>query len=159
MAIDYNNKDLLPPVPFTMDPAMYSRPLLEPCRYPDTVFSQKDGDDSHRETVNTTDLNPETQWPPYVWGTAWHHSSLFSGHAGDDIYVVDVALRNGWTFEDVKFSASNNESSKGARLESFWLDGNGRPNIKVHWWVDAPNNDIWYCITPIIHGPRFVPYK
>lgn len=157
-AIDYQGKDLLPPIPFTMDPFRYSRPLLEPCNAA-TVFSKKNGSDTHFETINTTDPNPETHYPAYWWTTGWHYSSFFEGHAGDDIYVVDVVLKNGWTFEGVNFSPSPVDSSKGSRLESFWMDSAGRPCFKVHWWVDAPNKSMWYCATPIINGPRFVPYK
>ena len=149
---------LPPPIPFTLTPHRLSQRIFDPVYLPSTAFARGDGNDQYSQ-VNVT---PEVgnQWPMRSWAGGWHQSGLVAGHAGDDVFVMDAPLKNGWTLESVIFKATHeNEKSLGARLVGFWQDEAGRPVIQVRWWVDAPNRDIWYSITPVINGPWGVPYK
>ncbi|MHB1000147.1 MAG: hypothetical protein ACYC27_12955 [Armatimonadota bacterium] len=146
-----------PPIPFTFKPQIVSRPLYEAFIPTLSSFQKKDGGDTYSQIVNPADW--ATRMPPYNWLMGYHYSSLFEGHGGDDYYVINAPLKNGWTLDYLRFNTSGNGGSTGARQEGWSQDSAGRPVIKVHWWVDAPCRSLWYEMIPYIKGPNGVPYK
>jgi hypothetical protein len=146
-------------LPFTLKPIQHTTPLYENYSVSATIFTPKNGHDTFRQ------VRHQAEWSknPYGdnrWIKAEHHSDCVSGHSGDDTYVMDVQLKNGWKLATTGFWSNGGEGrSYGSRLESAYIDANGRPVFKVHWWVDVWNNRVDYQVTPYITGPLGVPYK
>lgn len=149
--------DITGGTPYVLKPRMEVRPMYDQYSPALTNFQKKDGDDSFTQIAYPIDWEDSTSTRD-CWISAKHESGFITGHGGDDYYVMDFTLKNGWTLDHVEFNATNG-GGKGARLEGYYLDAAGRPTIKVHWWVDASYKTIWYNVTPYIKGPQGVPYR
>lgn len=148
-------------IPFTLNPRSMMVYLYEPYSTQSTVFTKKDGADYFVQKYTDTKLDLNSTYYGKPWIEAHHYSDWISGHGGDDIYVLDFVLKNGWKlmpslWAHVPFEPN---SHWGVREPETYLDAAGRPTVKVHWWVDASNNETWYQLVPQIFGPMDVPFR
>ena len=90
------------------------------------------------------------------WIYGLHVSGLFTGHKDDDQYFPTARLKNGWVVDAISHTIGG-WGGHGGRIEDSRV-GTDSPYIKVHWWVDAPYNEIVYNVWIHIRGPKGVPY-
>ncbi len=86
-----------------------------------------------------------------IWINGYHHASLFVGYRGDDEYFLNRKLRNGWVVDSIDFTQG------GARLEESRI-GTDCPYVKVHWWCDAPWQNVSYTVKIFVKGPKGTMY-
>lgn len=83
----------------------------------------------------------------------------YFGGKGDDEYLKNTRLKNGWVVQGVTFDNEGNSAygGYGAQLIEHRI---GTPSLftKVHWWYDAAGY-VGYRVGYVIEGPKGVPYK
>jgi hypothetical protein len=148
-------------IPFTLTPRNMMVYLYEPYSTQYTVFTKKDGGDNFVQKYSDTKLDPNATYYGKPWIEAHHYSDWISGHGGDDIYVLDFVLKNGWKLMPSLWAhvPIDLNGHYGVSEPVTYLDDNGRPAIKMHWWVDASNHETWYQVVPQIFGPMDVPFR
>lgn len=146
-------------IPFTWSPLMMEHRMYMPYYPQDSSFTIKDGGDGFSQI--RTAYNLDAVGFPLIWICASHYSGLFSGHGGDDVYVANVQLKNGYHVKSIDWwdDGESGGHPYDAYMADQYTDSKGHPVFKVHWWVDAPCRSINYQFTPIVEGPVGVPYQ
>lgn len=83
----------------------------------------------------------------------------YFGGKGDDEYLKNTRLKNGWVVQGVHFDVEGSSAygGYGAQLIEHRI---GTPSLfaKVHWWYDAAGY-VSYRVGYVIEGPKGVAYK
>jgi hypothetical protein len=159
---NYKSTEKTNSIPFTLNPVNVMQPLYEDYSPTLTVFMKKDGGDWFVQKRRQFEWQPGESpygYPP--WMEAYHFSDYVFGHGGDDIYVMDFVLKNNWQWRTPRWAQVPTDPGGhwGVLTPVAYLDDQGRPTIRIHWWVDAANNETWYQLIPQIFGPENVPYR
>jgi len=141
--------------PFTLPFTVLVQNTIECVKAPIVcVAFPKEGDSDH---TWSDWYSPNSTWNTNV--SVAHHSGVFLGGKGDDIFGIDLALKNGWRYHHVVFTPDNPESDGLATLEDVYMNSSGRYTARVHWWVDPSLTHLYYRLAYYIEGPKGVPYK
>jgi hypothetical protein len=115
------------------------------------------------------DMQRGENWDPGTWVGAEHKSTLMFGHKGNDYYLENYRLKNGWVLDSVDFwsdfgnnwwlsigGSASNPLGGAYIVEAAY--GTDTPFVKVHWWNLGYCN-VMYDMTIYIRGPSGVPYQ
>ncbi len=83
--------------------------------------------------------------------SGFHRAGMFEGHKDDDEYFLNRKLRNGWVVDSINFASGD------ARLDESRV-GTDSPYVKVHWWCDAPWQNVSYTVMIFVKGPKGTMY-
>jgi hypothetical protein len=101
---------------------------------------------------------------------AYHKSTLMFGHKGDDFFLENYRLKNGWVLDSVVFwkdpvnwsngshaiAGSLNQPAGASIVEAAY--GTDAPAVKIHWWNNGYGG-VYYTVGIIIRGPWGVPFQ